>query len=356
MDMRSLVSRVLVVVSCFALLVGLASSARAEPEQRTWEWRQHDIRQIALALYYQQEPGLEGCSGAAEIRSTLQGIYGYDIFAPPLPNRAHVPLPYTTVEVSVAPSGARIRATIRFLDDANRAGYPPRIIEEGPDQCTVLLQEVAIAVHVANMVNTPALPRTAPPRDLDETPPPRPRPPSDTPVEPWGARFNPSADLVVALGLTPGAAMGPSATAKLHVGPVWLALGGSALFPVEGAGEQKVWSARMLLVSGGPCLRGQLFYGCALASTGVSMWRGASPQIVIRDDLTLLGLYSMRAGIDAPIVQGARTRTFTLGGYLEGGLHAFTQTQNLVTATHTEQVSPPLPLFGLASLSAAILF
>ncbi|UQA61677.1 hypothetical protein [Polyangium aurulentum] len=352
--MRSPVFRLLVVVSCFVLLASFASSARAAPEQRTWEWRQHDLRQVALGLHYRQEPGLEGCEGEAEIRSTLTGIYGYDIFTPPPPSVLLVPLPYTTIEVTIAPSGERIHATVRFLDDTDRPGYPARFIEEEPDRCTALLREVALAVHLANTATTPALAQASPPGD--EAPSPPVPAPSDTPQEPWRARFNPSADIVVALGLAPGVAIGPATTAKLRVGDVWLALGFSALFPVEGPGEQKVLSTGLLLVSGGPCVRGSLVYGCALASAGVSVWRGANPKIVTRDDLTLLGLYSVRAGIDVPIVRGARTRTLTIGGYLEGGLHAFTQTQNLVTASNTEQVSPPWPLFAVASLSATMLF
>jgi hypothetical protein len=356
MDMRSAFARLLVMVSGLLVLVGPASSAGATPNQPTWEWRQHDLRQIALGLYYQQEPGVEGCGGAAVIRKHLRDIYAYDIFTPPPPDVLLVPLPYTTVEVTVEPSAGSIRATVRFLDEAGRAAYAPRILEEAPDRCAALLHQVALAVELANTASTPPLPRVTPPA---EAPPPPPRlpAPSDAPREPWRARFIPSADFVVALGLTPGVALGPATTAKLRVGDLlWLALGFSALFPVEVAGEQKVQSTGLLLVSGGPCLRGRLFYGCALASAGVSMWRGASPRIVAMDDMTVLGLYSARAGIDVPIGRGARPRTVTLGGYVEGGFHGFTQTQNLVTAHDTERVSPPWPLFVAGSLSATFLF
>ena len=356
MEMRSTFARLLVVVSGLLIFVGLASAARAAPSQRTWEWRQHDLRQVALGLYYRQEPGVEGCGGAAALRARLLDIYAYDIFTPAPPGVLLVPLPYATVEVTVEPSAGSIRATVRFLDEAGRAAYAPRIIEEAPDRCAALLEQVALAVELANTANTPPLPRVTPP---EGTPPPPPGPPapSDAAREPWRARFTPSADFVVALGLSPGVALGPATTAKLRVAdPVWLALGFSALFPVEVAGEQKVQSTGILLVSGGPCLRGRLFYGCALVSAGVSMWRGASPRIVARDDMTVLGLYSARAGIDVPLGRGARPRTVTLGGYVEGGFHGFTQTQNLVTARNTERVSPPWPLFVAGSLSATFSF
>jgi len=335
-------------------LVCLASSARAAPAPPTWEWRQHDLRQVTLELYYRQEPDIADCGGEATIRRELQSSYGYDIFTPAPPHVVLAPLPYSNVEVTVGSSGGRLHATVRFLDDAGRPTYPSRVLEEAPGRCHALLQEVAITVQLANIANIPPLPLEIPPGN--QPPPPPVQTPSEAAQEPWRAHVNPSADFVIALGLAPGVAVGPAATAKVRVGPVWLALGVSALFPVEDGGEPRVQSAGLFLASAGPCLRGELFYGCALASAGFTLWRGANPRIVTRDDLTLLGIYSLRGGFDVPLVRGARQRTFTLGGYLEGGLHAFSQTQNLVTATHTERVSPPWPLFAAVSLSATLMF